>query len=179
MLRPATEVSVSTIQRTVDPAADGEVREMFRPSGCVLAAQMALAKVIETYAVAPTPYSATVMDLLVRLRLAPNQRLRGVDICRQVLKSPGYVSRVIDQAESAGLVERTPDPHDRRAQQIVLSPDGEAALELFVPRAIELLDTVLFGVLDEDEVSQLIDMLDRVTDAAHAMLERHQVAPHR
>ena len=57
----------------------------------------------------------------LRLRLAEGHTIRGVELGRQLSKTAGYVSRVIDQAEDAGLVVRKPDPDDRRAQLITLN----------------------------------------------------------
>jgi DNA-binding MarR family transcriptional regulator len=130
-----------------------------------------MGRAIDVLAVARTDYNPTTLDLLVRLSLAPHHELRGVDLCRQLLKSPGYVSRVIDQAESDGLVIRRADPDDRRAQRIALTEAGEAALEAFVPHVLEVLDRTVYTALDDDEIETLIDLLTRVTDSAHRLLD--------
>lgn len=153
------------------PARD--IKAAFRPSGWLLEAQTALGRAIEALAVVPTSYSPTILDLLVRLSFAPEQQLRGVDLCRQLLKSPGYVSRVIDRAESEGLVERRPDPDDRRAQRVTLTEAGENALRTFVPNAVKVLDETVYTTLDDAEVETLIDLLTRITASAHRLLDRH------
>lgn len=147
-------------------------RRLFRPSGRLLEADTTLGRAIEAMAVTSTGYNSTIIDLLMRLWSAPGRQLRGVDLGRQLLKSPGYVSRVIDQAEDEGLVRRTPDPDDRRAQQIQLTAAGEAVLEAFVPRAVDVLDRTVYRVLDQAEVETLIDILRRITDAAREVLDQ-------
>ena len=84
-------------------------------------AQTALARLIETEAVEPTGHDPTTLDLLVRLDQAPGNRLRAIELSRQLLMSPSHISRTIDRAEAAGLVERGADPDDRRASQVVLT----------------------------------------------------------
>lgn len=150
---------------------DVSIEDIFRPSGQLLAATTALGRAIEVLVVTKTGHSAIVLDLLIRLRFAPGGRLRGVDLCRQLLKSPGYVSRVIDQAERQGLVSRSPDPSDRRAQLVDITPAGEAALDTFIPGAVDVLDQTIYRMLGETEIAALVDMLKRITDSAHQLLE--------
>jgi DNA-binding MarR family transcriptional regulator len=88
-----------------------------------------------------------------------------------MLKSPGYVSRVIDQGEGLGLVRRQPDPNDRRAQQITLTAAGDKAFEAFVPHALEVLNQTIYTALDDEEVETLIDLLRKVSASAHAVLD--------
>jgi len=163
---------------TVDPQQDNqkelhEVERLFRPSGALLEAGIALGRAIEALAVEQTGYNPTTIDLLVRLSFAPERQLRGIELCRQLLKSPGYVSRVIDRAEDEGLVLRRPDPDDRRAQRIILTEAGENALGTFIPDAVEVLEETVYAALDDDEVETLIDMLSRIAASAHLLLERH------
>ncbi|MGI9584943.1 MAG: MarR family winged helix-turn-helix transcriptional regulator [Acidimicrobiia bacterium] len=148
-----------------------DVAQAFRPSGALLQAETTLAQAIELHAVASTGVNATTVDLLVRLHLSPGQRLRGVDLCRQLLKSPGYVSRLIDQAEEDGLVAREPDPTDRRAQQITLTAGGEEILDTFVPNAIDVLQETIYTALEPEEIETLIDLLVRLTKATQTFLE--------
>ena len=162
-------MSESKSERTVEAT--------FRPSGNLLQAGIALGKAIEVLAVDRTDHSPTTLDLLVRLSLAPGGSLRGVDLCRQLLKSPGYVSRVVDSAEREGLLERRPDPVDRRAQQITLTDTGEKVLAGFVPHVVEVLDRTVFSALEPDEVSTLNDLLGRVTASARALLDAPKQTP--
>jgi DNA-binding MarR family transcriptional regulator len=149
-----------------------DLAEMLRPSGRLLEAETALGRAIQDLAVARSEHDPTTLDLLVRLRLAPDRQLRGVDLCRQILKSPSHVSRMIDRAESAGLVYRLPDPDDRRAQRITLTDAGEEAVETFVPHLVEVLNQTIYSALDNDEIETLIALLARVADSAHQLVDR-------
>lgn len=152
-------------------AAAHDVETVFRPSGALLQTGTTLGRAIEEYAVSRTDVNATTVDLLVRLSLTPERQLRGVDLCRQLLKSPGYVSRLLDKAESDGLVTRLPDPDDRRAQLIGLTTAGDAVLDTFVPHAIEVLDQTVYAALNAKEIETLVDLLTRITMTTEAFLE--------
>lgn len=148
-----------------------KIEDRFRPSGWLLEAQTALSAAIERFAVSRTDYTATVLDLVARLRFAEGQTLRGVELSRQLLKTPGYVSRVIDQAEHAGLVVRKPDPDDRRAQLITLTERGDRVFDDVVPYINAVLDQTIYASLGEEEVQTLIRLLRKVADSAHQLLE--------
>ena len=44
------------------------------------------------------------------------------------MRSPAGTSRLIESLATAGLVTRTPDPNDRRANLLRLTPEGRAAV---------------------------------------------------
>jgi len=149
-----------------------DLQDALRPSGAILQAGTALWRAFEDLAVARTEHDSATLDLLLRLRLAPEHELRGIDLCGQLRKSPSHVSRMIDRAEHHGLVKRRPDPEDRRAQQITLTDAGEAAVDAYVPYLVEVLNQTIYTTLTRDEIESLVDLLTRVTSSAHQLLER-------
>lgn len=142
------------------------------PSGSLLSAQLAVSAAIERDAVRPTSQDSTTIDLLLRLALSPGKRLRGVELGRQLRLNPGYVSRRIDRAEDAGLVQRADDPDDRRAQLIVLTDAGQSVVDDFVPHLNRVLKAVIFDTLSTAEITVLVSLLNRIEEAAQSHLER-------
>ena len=142
--------------------------ECLRASAALLAAHIAVSNAIETEAISCTVKDPTIVDLLVRLDLAPDKRLRAVDLCDQLLKSPSHISRLLDRAEEAGLVRREADPEDRRASQVVLEKSGSAVVEEFAPRLLAVLGRTFFDALDEEETDTLVSLLNRVEQAARS-----------
>ncbi|MGI9615965.1 MAG: MarR family winged helix-turn-helix transcriptional regulator [Acidimicrobiales bacterium] len=140
--------------------------EMLRTSGALLSAQTALARLIETDAVEPTDHDAVTLDLLVRLDQAPDNRLRAIELSRQLLMSPSHISRTLDKAEASGLVERRPDPDDRRASQVALTKHGRDLLETFAPRLLTVLDRVIGQTLSDAEADTLVALLGRIQQAS-------------
>ncbi|MBX6752246.1 MAG: winged helix-turn-helix transcriptional regulator [Micromonosporaceae bacterium] len=57
---------------------------------------------------------------------------------------------LIDDLVAAGLVERRPNPTDRRQRQIVATPKGEAALASLCDQVTEA-ENAMLGALDDDE----------------------------
>ena len=67
--------------------------------------------------------------LLVKLRLAPDMRLSPGDLAAQLELSTGAMTNRLDRLEAAGLARREPDPDDRRALIVRLTPTGLASVE--------------------------------------------------
>jgi len=114
-------------------------------------------------------------DLLVRLMRAPRTRLKGVEIAREMLINPSRTTRLVDRAEAAGLVSREAHPDDRRAQQIVLTSEGERVALLFAPFLLETLDRAIFDTFTSDELDTLVELLERLRDAATDVAERDKL----
>jgi DNA-binding MarR family transcriptional regulator len=88
-------------------------------------------------------------------QLAMAQRL-GVD--RTVM------TYLLDDLEKAGLVERKPDPADRRARRVLLTEDGRARL-CDVERRLRRVEDHVLGPLDATERDTLRTLLQRVAVA--------------
>jgi DNA-binding MarR family transcriptional regulator len=137
-----------------------------RASAALLGAQIALGGAIERGAVSQCPHDSTTLDMLLRLELSERGALRSVELCRQLLLSPSHISRMIDRAEGDGLVERQPDPDDRRAQQVVITDAGNAAVAEFVPHLNAVIQRVINENLTADEIDVLVELLSRIEQAA-------------
>ncbi len=127
------------------------------------------------------PYLTNLLVNRIDLASQPFLRSRGLTVARwQVLcilmaqdgsrvtslaelagASQPVTSRVVDQMERDGLVERRPDPDDQRAAGVWLTDTGRDVLVDLLPRAAAVVDELLAD-LDEDEVDQLARLLVRV-----------------
>ena len=68
---------------------------------------------------------------------------------------------LLDDLEAAGLVERRPDPADRRARRVALTAAGSARLRELKAGLHDVEDTIL-GPLDDDERAVLRALLRRL-----------------
>jgi DNA-binding MarR family transcriptional regulator len=136
----------------------------------LLEAQAAVAAAMARLATGPAGLDPATAELLVRLSRAAGCGIRGVEIGSQCQMTATRVSRLVDRAESEGLVARTPDPTDRRAQHIVLTDRGREVAERLAPLVDGVLEELVFETLSADERATLIDLLGRLRDRAHEML---------
>lgn len=68
------------------------------------------------------------------------------------------VTSLLDTLERRGLVERRPDPTDRRKLLIVITQDGKAIVDQFLPEVVAL-QTAALAALTEDQRRQLVELL--------------------
>lgn len=68
---------------------------------------------------------------------------------------------LVDHLEEAGLVERRPDPEDRRVRGLYLTRKGRGALERAAKIAIDY-ETRLCAGINREEREQLIDLLQKL-----------------
>ena len=77
------------------------------------------------------------------------------------------ITNLVDRLEKAGVVERLPDPADRRVTLVRLTPTGGQAVEALVLLQSSDVARGLFS-LDEPSQAMLAELLDRVANAAAA-----------
>lgn len=71
-------------------------------------------------------------DVLATLRRNGPEGLPPKRLLREMLLSSGAMTNRIDRLEQAGLVERRPDPADRRGTLVRLTPEGVARVDPIV-----------------------------------------------
>jgi DNA-binding MarR family transcriptional regulator len=79
-----------------------------------------------------TPYQFRALQALaggVVAATGATEGLRLKDLAERLRIAPRSATEVIDQLQDQGLVERRPDPADRRATRIVLTEDGARVRE--------------------------------------------------
>lgn len=97
--------------------------------------------------------------------------VRSTDIASALGQAPRTVTEAIDGLERDGLVRRAPDPDDRRAKRILITPEGEAAVAASQPiRAKFLVD--VFSVLDAQERDELVRVIDKLSARIEELNQR-------
>lgn len=71
------------------------------------------------------------------------------------------VGRMIDRLEKLGMVERRPDPADRRAWRLYLTPSAAPLMDKLLACGADLLAEAVAG-FDEADHAQLVALLQRV-----------------
>jgi DNA-binding MarR family transcriptional regulator len=101
-------------------------------------------------------------DLLAALRRAGRPyELNPKALMEAVMLSSGGMTKRLDTMEWAGLIERRPDPADRRGTLVRLTAAGRRAIDRAVDLHIANEDRLLAS-LGQDEVRTLDDLLRKL-----------------
>jgi DNA-binding MarR family transcriptional regulator len=135
----------------------------------LLATQTAVAAAVDRLALEPAGLDPATAEVLMHMARS-ECGFRGVDLGTECRLTATRVSRLLDRAEADGLVQRRPDPADRRAQQVVLTEKGRDAALRLRPLMDGVLDDLVLEALDDGEREQLVELLGRLRDRAHELL---------
>jgi DNA-binding MarR family transcriptional regulator len=79
-------------------------------------------------------------------------------IAERLIVTTASVTSLLDTLERRGLVERQPDPTDRRRLLVMITPDGQALVDQFLPEVVAL-QTAAMATLTEAQRRQLVELL--------------------
>lgn len=100
-------------------------------------------------------------DVLASLLHLPDHTSKPSVLARQGMLSPAGMTHRLDQLERSGLVERRPDPDDRRSTLVVLTEAGRAkaieAAHAHVAAEAELFEGI--GAGDRADLRRLLEAL--------------------
>ncbi|HEY4343147.1 MAG TPA: MarR family transcriptional regulator [Parvibaculum sp.] len=108
-----------------------------------------------------TPMGLTQAQWRALVHLSRNEGLNQVSLSELLEVQPITVARLIDKLVAAGLVERRPDPNDRRAQRLFLTAQAAPVLDHIWEIADETYSVVLAG-FSAAERETLLDLLTRM-----------------
>jgi len=101
-------------------------------------------------------------DLLAALRRAgPPYELNPTNLMQATLLSSSGMTKRLDRMSEAGLIERRPDPHDRRGTLVRLTRRGKTVIDKAVEAHIAN-EKQLLGSLTASERRTLDDLLKRL-----------------
>ncbi|MFH8771363.1 GNAT family N-acetyltransferase [Streptomyces sp. NPDC017958] len=94
------------------------------------------------------PYTLT--ESRVLYELAHDRHLDAADLRTRLALDAGYLSRILNKFEEAGLIERGPSAADPRRRSVTLTTAGQEAAALLDERARETVGALLDTVAPED-----------------------------
>jgi MarR family transcriptional regulator for hemolysin len=99
----------------------------------------------------------------VLLRLERREGLKQSDLAEDLDIQPITLTRLVDRLCDNALIERRPDPNDRRAKRLYLTPAARPLLDRIAVQVEELAETVLAGV-DRAAVGVMLTQLGLARD---------------
>ncbi len=87
-------------------------------------------------------------DLLASLSRSDGQTLAALS--RALLVTAGNLTGLVDRAERDGVVERRPDPKDRRLARVWLTKEGRALIKDLLPMHAKHVNELLRGLPAQD-----------------------------
>lgn len=109
----------------------------------------------------------TFTQWVVLMHLRDGLALNATDLCAQLRHDSGALTRVIDQLESRGLLERERSREDRRAVQLRLTDTGLNTVQSLIPQVVDKLNFALrdFSRAEVTELSRLLTKLVLTIDS--------------
>jgi DNA-binding MarR family transcriptional regulator len=102
--------------------------------------------------------SGNAYDALIQLAVAPRRRLRMTTLAQHVLMSPSGISRLVDELERDGLVERQRSEQDARSFEVALTASGRARLKAANRTHLRQVRTMFLDRLSDEQLAQLADI---------------------
>jgi MarR family transcriptional regulator, organic hydroperoxide resistance regulator len=107
------------------------------------------------------PYGVTPVQYALLKLLWQHEGQSGVALGDRLRLDSATVNGLLDRLGRAGLIERRPDPHDRRANLIYLTDLGRS-LEVPLDREMDALNADLLGQFDAVDAERLRALLARI-----------------
>jgi len=110
-------------------------------------------------------------EVLALLRRAEPELLTPLQVSQQLLTSQSGMTGKLDRLERQGLVQRTPDPEDRRAIRLGITDAGRALIDHAFTTSLSVYRSMLEGLTatEEKDFEALLDKLLTRLDELSAM----------
>jgi MarR family transcriptional regulator for hemolysin len=135
-----------------------------------------VARMLRTYADhKASQFGITRAQWVVLVRLDRFEGLKQAELAEMLDLQPITLTRLLDRLAECGLIERRPDPNDRRAKLLYLTPKAKPLLEQLGDLGNELMGTALAGV-EREHVELMVAQLAIVKENLRQAIQRKNAA---
>ena len=136
-----------------------------------------VARLLRTYADhRAAAFGITRAQWAVMARLDRQEGLKQSELAEMLDLQPITLTRLLDRLSECGLIERRPDPNDRRAKLLYLTPKAKPLLEQLGDLGEELMTTALAGV-EREHIEMMVTKLAIVKEnLRHAIQQKNAAA---
>jgi MarR family transcriptional regulator for hemolysin len=107
----------------------------------------------------------------VLARLDRFEGLKQAELAEMLDLQPISLTRLLDGLAENGLIERRPDPDDRRAKRLFLTPAARPLLERLTALGEDLMETALAG-LEPSDIEALLGRLTGVKENLRKAIQK-------
>jgi MarR family transcriptional regulator for hemolysin len=108
---------------------------------------------------------------VVLMRLDRSEGLNQSELAEILEVQPITLTRLLDRLSASGLIERRPDPNDRRANRLYLTPAARPLLDRLAELGTAVMGTVLTG-FERKDVERMLQDLDAVKENLKSAIGR-------
>jgi len=101
-------------------------------------------------------------DVLLHVFEADEGGIRMSSLARQVVISKSGLTTLVDRLEERGLLQRIPDPADRRAIRVILTENGDEAFRKAAAVHMASVERHFLDHLTDDEARIIATVLNRI-----------------
>ena len=113
-------------------------------------------------------------EVLALIRRAEPSQLTPLDVAQQIRTSPSGMTGKLDRLEQQGLIERIPDPADRRAIRLAITEQGRALIDEAFTVCLGVYESML-DALTPREAERLNALLDKLLGRLDELSDRRQL----
>ena len=131
-----------------------------------------VARMLRTYAdYKAAQFGVTRAQWAVLARLDRFEGLKQSELAEMLDLQPITLTRLLDGLADNGLIERRPDPDDRRAKRLFLTPAARPLLERLTALGEDLMETALAGLAPSD-IEALLGRLTSVKENLRKAIQK-------
>ena len=135
----------------------------------VYSTQRALYRSLE---VSLAPFNLTPGQWNALNQLEEHGAMTQKQLVERLQKEPATIARSIERLVQRGLVKRTPNPNDRRANIVEVTPAASSLLSEIEPSVARRHEQIAEGI-SESDLDAFFDVLEQVEANAQRLLAKH------
>jgi MarR family transcriptional regulator, transcriptional regulator for hemolysin len=136
-----------------------------------------VARLLRTYAdYKAAQFGITRAQWAVLVRLERSEGLNQTELADMLDLQPITLTRLLDKLSDSGLIERRPDPGDRRAKRLFLTPAARPLLKRLAELGEETMTSTLAGI-EHDGIEKMVSQLALVKENLRRLIQQRHAVP--
>ncbi|HWX82209.1 MAG TPA: MarR family transcriptional regulator [Xanthobacteraceae bacterium] len=136
-----------------------------------------VARLLRTYAdYKAAQFGITRAQWAVLVRLERSEGLNQTELADVLDLQPITLTRLLDKLSDSGLIERRPDPGDRRAKRLFLTPAARPLLKRLAELGEETMTSTLAGI-DPESIEKMVSQLALVKENLRRLIQQRHTGP--